>query len=284
NRSKFDCELRIMSRIRDRNIVNLIGACTLEQPNCLIFEYLKYGDLKRFLQLRCPPRIKIKVTNVTLGCLLYMSSQIGSGMKHLELLGLVHRDLACRNCLVGDSFHVKVSDLGTSHLLHESDYYPQPYSDLLLPVRWMAWESVLMGKFTTKSDVWSFGMTLWEMLNYALLSPYPHLSEEQVCLSNCELFRNHQPTILNPPPSHHHFPPPPPHPTPELPVKPPSCPRELYDLMLHCWSKQKDDRPTFKEIAMFLERKSSGYDPRDDVKWLEIPGISFSAAVAAEEI
>lgn len=274
SRAKFENELHIMSRVRDPNIANLVGVCTRDLPNCLVFEYLRYGDLKKFLHKRCSQQQLLsrvastpsptahrphsahevsignnKSESLSTGCLLYMSSQIASGMRHLEGLGLVHRDLACRNCLVGDNFNVKVSDLGTSHLSYEADYFSLPSSDLLLPIRWMAWEAVLLGKHTTKSDVWSFGMTLWEMMNFAHKSPFSDFTEEQV-LQNCENFRYKNGSET-------------------LPPKPHGCSRELYDLMLHCWSREKDDRPPFHEITMFLHQKTSGFNPQDDRHWLD---------------
>merc|ERR1712004_545058 len=144
---------------------------------------MKYGDLHQFLQNLQLEGSATKVGSenncVSYGCLIYIASQIASGMKYLESLNMVHRDLATRNCLVGDDFTIKVSDFGMSRSLYSGDYY-RIEGRAVLPIRWMAWESNLLGKFSTRSDIWSFGVTLWEVLSFARQRPFDNLTDEQV--------------------------------------------------------------------------------------------------------
>uniref|UniRef100_A0A4W3GD85 receptor protein-tyrosine kinase n=1 Tax=Callorhinchus milii TaxID=7868 RepID=A0A4W3GD85_CALMI len=117
-----------------------------------------------------------------------MSAQISSGMKYLASLNFVHRDLATRNCLVGENYTIKIADFGMSRNLYTGDYY-RIQGRAVLPIRWMAWESILLGKFTTGSDVWAFGVTFWEILMLCKEQPYHLQTDEQVIENAGEFFR-----------------------------------------------------------------------------------------------
>ncbi|XP_064615973.1 discoidin domain-containing receptor 2-like isoform X2 [Liolophura sinensis] len=245
-RADFHKEIKIMSQLKDPNIVRVMGVCTTEEPLCMIVEYMKYGDLHQFLQDHVPESPVAIATNakyLSYGCLIFISSQIASGMKFLESLNMVHRDLATRNCLVGHHFCIKISDFGMSRSLYSADYY-RIEGKAVLPIRWMAWESILLGKFTTKSDVWSFAVTLWEVLTFAKEQPYDSLTDEQVIENAGHYYRNDNQQLYLP--------------------QPPNCPREIYDLMRECWNRQELERPSFREIHMFLQRKNMGYNPKDE--------------------
>lgn len=267
-RKDFQREIKILSRLRDPNIVRVLGMCRSEgsQPLCVIVEYMQFGDLHQFLRKHgapdgsstlllhsltrdsgcgrdAPPSYSSANSTLSRGSLIYMASQVASGMKYLESLNMVHRDLAARNVLVGSLYSVKISDFGMSRRLYSSDYY-RVEGRVVLPIRWMAWESILLGRFTTRSDVWSFGVLLWELFTFALEPPYRHWSDEQV-IENCVQFRNvnGMAVVLD---------------------KPDYCPREVYDLMRACWNAEDSSRPPFKDIHLFLAHKNAGYDPLHD--------------------
>jgi discoidin domain receptor family protein 2 len=248
-RISFQQEASIMSHLSDANITQLLGVCFADEPNCLILEYLKFGDLKRYLRRHVVEGTMTKRANVDIlsyGCLIYMATQIASGMKYLEELNLVHRDLAARNVLVGEHYSVKISDFGISHNVYPADYYTTS-SKVLLPLRWMAWESVLFSRFSTKSDVWSFGVTTWEILTFAHEMPFASLSNEEVVDNSERWYRGAaagaEPLWLE---------------------RPALCPREIYDLLRECWQRDEERRPTFHEVHMFLRRKNSGFNPHEE--------------------
>ncbi|XP_021937561.1 discoidin domain-containing receptor 2 isoform X4 [Zootermopsis nevadensis] len=245
-RSDFQQEARLLARLRDPNIVRVLGASLDDEPLCVVVEYMECGDLNQFLQehiAETASPLPRNAKTLSYGCLIFMATQISSGMKYLESLNFVHRDLATRNCLVGRGYGIKVSDFGMSRSLYSADYYSME-GRALLPVRWMAWESVLLGKFTTKSDVWSFAVTLWEILTFAREQPFEDLSDEKVVENVTHFYQDDGHQVY-------------------LPV-PINCPKEIYDLMCECWQRNESDRPNFREIHLFLQRKNLGYKPNTD--------------------
>ena len=151
-------------------------------------------------------------------------------MEYLADHHFVHRDLAARNCLVSDHMTVKISDFGLSRDIYLTDYY-RINSKALLPVRWMPPEAILYGKFTTESDVWSFGVLLWEIFSYGA-QPYYGYTNQQVI----EMIRNKQTLSC-----------------------PSECPANIYSLMVQCWNEQPQNRPTFNILHKRLRNWKAVY-------------------------
>ncbi|XP_031432222.1 epithelial discoidin domain-containing receptor 1 isoform X3 [Clupea harengus] len=243
-RNDFLKEVKILSRLKDPNIIRLLGVCVSSDPLCMVTEYMECGDLNQYLS----HRVMLDKTGpthntptISYPALISMASQIASGMKFLASLNFVHRDLATRNCLVGGERgepddrsgerQIKIADFGMSRNLYAGDYY-RIQGRAVLPIRWMAWECILMGKFTTASDVWAFGVTLWEMLNMCQEQPYCNLTDEQVIDNAGEFFRDHGRQVYL--------------------SQPAVCPQGLYELMLSCWNRDCKLRPSFAHIHAFL--------------------------------
>uniref|UniRef100_A0A3B5AWG6 Discoidin domain-containing receptor 2 n=1 Tax=Stegastes partitus TaxID=144197 RepID=A0A3B5AWG6_9TELE len=239
-RNDFLKEIKIMSRLNDPNIIRLLCVCVSSDPLCMVTEYMENGDLNMFLSQREIESTLTHANNipsVSLSDLLHMSVQISSGMKYLASLNFVHRDLATRNCLLDRRLTIKIADFGMSRNLYSSDYY-RIQGRAVLPIRWMAWESILLGKFTTASDVWAFGVTLWEIFTLCKEQPYSLLSDEQVIENTGEFFRNQGRQIFL--------------------YGPPLCPPSLFELMMRCWSRDIPDRPTFEGLYQALRPHVSG--------------------------
>uniref|UniRef100_A0A9J7Z5T9 receptor protein-tyrosine kinase n=2 Tax=Cyprinus carpio carpio TaxID=630221 RepID=A0A9J7Z5T9_CYPCA len=243
-RNDFLKEVKILSRLKDSNIIRLLGVCVSSDPLCMVTEYMESGDLNQYLS----HRVLLDKTGpthntptISYPALISMASQIASGMKFLSSLNFVHRDLATRNCLVGGERgegedrggerQIKIADFGMSRNLYAGDYY-RIQGRAVLPIRWMAWECILMGKFTTASDVWAFGVTLWEMLSVCQEQPYSHMTDEQVIDNAGEFFRDQGRQVYL--------------------SRPAVCPQGLYELMLSCWSRDCKLRPSFAYIHSFL--------------------------------
>ncbi|GAB0087759.1 Tyrosine-protein kinase transmembrane receptor Ror [Sergentomyia squamirostris] len=216
----FKREIELISDLRHDNIVCILGVVLKEEPLCMLFEYMTQGDLHEFLIGNSPNEGK----NLTQLQFLNIAMQICDGMEYLSGHHYVHRDLAARNCLVGDSLTVKISDFGLSRDIYSSDYY-RVQSKSLLPVRWMPSESILYGKFTTESDVWSFGVVLWEIYSYGLQPYYGYSNQEVISMVRAR----------------------------QLLPCPEACPSPVYSLMVECWHEQAVRRPSFPEIGHRLK-------------------------------
>ncbi|XP_010870585.1 discoidin domain-containing receptor 2 isoform X2 [Esox lucius] len=233
-RNDFLKEIKIMSRLKDPNIIRLLAVCICSDPLCMITEYMENGDLNQFLCRHEPEGQLALISNaptVSYSNLCYMATQIASGMRYLSSLNFVHRDLATRNCLVGKNYTIKIADFGMSRNLYSGDYY-RIQGRAVLPIRWMSWESILLGKFTTASDVWAFGVTLWETLTFCKEQPYSQLTDEQVIENTGEFFRDQKRQIYLPQPA--------------------LCPDPVYKIMLSCWRRNTKERPSFQEIYRAL--------------------------------
>ncbi|XP_025424056.1 tyrosine-protein kinase transmembrane receptor Ror-like [Sipha flava] len=219
----FMREVEIMTYFRHPNILTLIGVCPQEDVSSpwMIFEYMAYGDLTEVLR-----NSNEQFTNRSLNlpivdkdALLIISLQISAGMKYLATQRFVHRDLACRNCLVGHDLTVKIADFGMSRDIYTCDYYKVGGSRLL-PVRWMSPESVVYGKFTLESDVWSFGVVLWEIYSLGKQPYYGYSNDEVLKLI-------HDGVLL------------------DIPL---DCPPVICVLMNGCWKSDPKERLRFVDV------------------------------------
>ncbi|XP_049637628.1 inactive tyrosine-protein kinase transmembrane receptor ROR1-like [Suncus etruscus] len=229
--TEFQQEASLMAELHHPNIVCLLGAVTQEQPVCMLFEYMNQGDLHEFLIMRSPHSdvgcssdedgtVKSSLDH---GDFLHIAIQIAAGMEYLSSHFFVHKDLAARNILIGEQLHVKISDLGISREIYSADYY-RVQTKSLLPIRWMAPEAILYGKFSSDSDIWSFGVVLWEIFSFGL-QPYYGFSNQEVI----EMVRKRQ----------------------LLPCSE-DCPPRMYGLMTECWNEIPARRPRFKDIHLRL--------------------------------
>uniref|UniRef100_A0A8C0SFX6 receptor protein-tyrosine kinase n=1 Tax=Canis lupus familiaris TaxID=9615 RepID=A0A8C0SFX6_CANLF len=235
----FQREAALMAEFDNPNIVKLLGVCAVGKPMCLLFEYMAYGDLNEFLRSRSPhaaprspgprpPRAApAAAAPPPLSCAqqLGIARQVAAGMAYLAERKFVHRDLATRNCLVGDGMVVKIADFGLSRNIYSADYYKANENDAI-PIRWMPPESIFYNRYTTESDVWAYGVVLWEIFSYGL-QPYYGLAHEEV-IRYVRAGR----TL----------------------ARPARCPLELYNLMRLCWSPLPADRPGFPGIHRILQR------------------------------
>ncbi|XP_041042779.1 muscle, skeletal receptor tyrosine-protein kinase [Carcharodon carcharias] len=235
----FQREAALMAEFDHPNIVKLLGVCAIGKPMCLLFEYMAYGDLNEYLRTRsainvrtlsqasCPQWSVGSGDLIPLSCTdqLNIAKQISAGMTYLSERKFVHRDLATRNCLVGEHLVVKIADFGLSRNIYSADYYKANENDAI-PIRWMPPESIFFNRYTTESDVWAYGVVLWEIFSSGM-QPYYGMAHEEV------IYYVRDGNILS---------------------CPENCPLELYNLMRLCWSNMPSDRPSFASIHRILER------------------------------
>ncbi|CAB4068987.1 ROR1 [Lepeophtheirus salmonis] len=221
----FQREIDLCTNLKHPNIVCLLGVILKDEPQCLIFEFLIKGDLHEFLVTHSPKSGDLDGGGLDPSDMSFIAIQISGGLEYLSSHHYVHRDIATRNCLVGDNLSIKISDFGLARDIYASDYY-RVQTKSLLPVRWMPPESILYGKFAAESDVWSFGVLLWEIYSYGL-QPYYGYSNTEVI----EMIRSRQ--LL---------------PCPE------DCSSRMYAFMVECWHEMPSRRPTFHEIHARLRQ------------------------------
>ncbi|KAG7279833.1 LOW QUALITY PROTEIN: hypothetical protein CRUP_013743 [Coryphaenoides rupestris] len=233
-------EFTLLKQVNHPHVIKMYGACSQDGPLYLIVEYAKYGSLRNFLResRKVGPSYMSGDANrnssylenpderaLTMGDLISFVWQISRGMQYLAEMKLVHRDLAARNVLVAEGRKMKISDFGLSRDVYEEDSYVKR-SKGRIPVKWMAIESLFDHIYTTQSDVWSFGVLLWETVTLGG-NPYPGIAPER-------LFN-----LLK---------------TGYRMEKPENCSEEMYNLMLRCWKQESDKRPTFSDISKELEK------------------------------
>nr|KAF6399206.1 FES proto-oncogene, tyrosine kinase [Molossus molossus] len=215
-KAKFLQEARILKQYSHPNIVRLIGVCTQKQPIYIVMELVQGGDFLTFLRTE-GARLRMKT-------LLQMVGDAAAGMEYLESKGCIHRDLAARNCLVTEKNVLKISDFGMSRE-EEDGIYAASGGLRQVPVKWTAPEALNYGRYSSESDVWSFGILLWETFSLGA-SPYPNLSNQQT-----REFVEKGGRL----------------PCPEL------CPDAVFRLMEQCWAYEPGQRPSFSAIYQELQ-------------------------------
>ncbi|XP_035392294.1 ephrin type-A receptor 4b [Electrophorus electricus] len=217
-RRDFLSEASIMGQFDHPNIIRLEGVVTKCKPVMIITEYMENGSLDTFLKKNDGRFTVIQLVGILRG--------IASGMKYLSDMSYVHRDLAARNILVNSNLVCKVSDFGLSRVLEDDPEAAYTTRGGKIPIRWTAPEAIAYRKFTSASDVWSYGIVMWEVMSYGE-RPYWEMSNQDVIKAIDEGYR--------------------------LPA-PMDCPVVLHQLMLNCWEKGRSDRPKFGQIVNTLDK------------------------------
>ncbi|XP_066514365.1 tyrosine-protein kinase ABL1 isoform X2 [Hoplias malabaricus] len=226
---EFLKEAAVMKEIKHPNLVQLLGVCTREPPFYIITEFMTHGNLLDYLR-------ECNREEVNAVVLLYMATQISSAMEYLEKKNFIHRDLAARNCLVGENHLVKVADFGLSRLMTGDTY--TAHAGAKFPIKWTAPESLAYNKFSIKSDVWAFGVLLWEIATYGM-SPYPGIDLSQVYELLEKDYRMDRPE---------------------------GCPEKVYELMRACWKWNPAERPSFAETHQAFETMFQESSISDEVE------------------
>uniref|UniRef100_A0A3B3QNJ1 Ephrin type-B receptor 3 n=1 Tax=Paramormyrops kingsleyae TaxID=1676925 RepID=A0A3B3QNJ1_9TELE len=219
-RRDFLSEASIMGQFDHPNIIRLEGVVTKSRPVMIVTEFMENGALDSFLRMNDGQFTVIQLVGMLRG--------IAAGMKYLSDMNYVHRDLAARNILVNSNLVCKVSDFGLSRFLEDNTTDPTYTSSLggKIPIRWTAPEAISYRKFTSASDVWSYGIVMWEVMSYGE-RPYWDMSNQDVINAVEQDYRL-------PPPM--------------------DCPTALHQLMLDCWVKERNLRPKFSQIVNTLDK------------------------------
>ncbi|XP_064847827.1 tyrosine-protein kinase Blk [Oncorhynchus masou masou] len=206
-------EANLMKQLQHDRLVRLHAVVTME-PIYIVTEFMINGSLLDFLKTDMGKKLKLTK-------LIDMSAQIAEGMAYIERKNYIHRDLRAANILVNETLHCKIADFGLARII-ETEYTAKEGAKF--PIKWTAPEAINFGTFSIKSDVWSFGILLTEIVTYGRI-PYPGMTNPDVIRNLDRCYRM---------------------PCPE------GCPEELYDLMMTCWKERPEERPTFEHLQETL--------------------------------
>ncbi|XP_074645987.1 inactive tyrosine-protein kinase 7-like [Tubulanus polymorphus] len=220
----FRKQIDMFNKIDSDFVVKLLGTCRETEPQFMILEYCEWGDLKQFLRaMRKDNGRNVKVPPLTLGQKISMCSQIAMGMENLASHRFIHKDLAARNVLLSPNLDLKISNLGLCRDVYAGEYYT--LHNNLVPLRWLAPESINDDEYTTKSDVWTFGIFMWEVFTLGD-TPYRRKTDDEIV----KLAK--QGELMS-----------------ELP---PNCPEEVSAIMLRCWAQSPKQRQSFSELSILI--------------------------------
>ncbi|TRY60278.1 hypothetical protein DNTS_009654 [Danionella cerebrum] len=207
-------EARIMMSLSHRNLVQLYGVCSQQKPILLVTEFMELGCLLNFLRQK---RGKLHTQSM-----LGICQDISQGMEHLEKEGFIHRDLAARNCLVNSSMVVKVSDFGMTRYVLDDQYWSS--SGVKFPVKWSPPEVFNFCRYSSKSDVWSFGVLMWEVFTEGKM-PFEFHQNHEVVMMVSQGHRLFRPKMADP---------------------------RIYSVMMKCWAERSEERPSFSDLTLMI--------------------------------
>ncbi|XP_075234447.1 tyrosine-protein kinase Btk29A isoform X2 [Lycorma delicatula] len=215
-------EAKVMTKLQHQNLVQLYGVCSKHRPIYIVTEYMKHGSLLNYL------RRHETTLGGNVGLLLDMCIQVCKGMAYLERQNYIHRDLAARNCLVGSENVVKVADFGLARYVLDDQYTSS--SGTKFPIKWAPPEVLNYTRFSSKSDVWAYGVLMWEVFTCGKM-PYGRLKNTEV------VERVQRGIVLE---------------------RPKACFKEVYEVMRQCWCHSPEDRPSFRSLKEQLTAVSQG--------------------------